>query len=188
MDPDTAIPWIMKHQASRLGEIDIEPLERWVETAPDAALAMLGHLPAENANNKDLPTKLLYGIASKQPDAALARLDLLQTKEQRNSVIDKALNTWSGRDITAASAYTDALPPGEDRQAAIGGILGAAFKESPESALTWATTLTDPERRAKSVADYLNKWRKKDSAAAQNWLDHAPLDDTLRQKPTPSQP
>jgi len=188
LDPDTAIPWLMKnHQASRLGESNIEPLERWVETAPDAAMAMLDQLPAENVN-KDLPTILLSRLASKQPEITLAHLDLLQTKEARSTVLFQAMDYWSQRDITAASTYTEALPPGEDRQAAIRGILVAAFKESPESALTWASTLTDPKKRAESVSQFFEGWRKKDPAAAQNWLDHAPLDNALRQILTPSQP
>jgi hypothetical protein len=98
------------------------------------------------------------------------------------------MTTWSQRDISAASAYTEALPPGEDRQAAVKGILDGAFEESPESAFTWALTLTDAGDKADKIDNLLTRWRKKDPAAAQNWLDHAPLDDTLRQKPTPSQP
>jgi hypothetical protein len=60
--------------------------------------------------------------------------------------------------------------------------LGATFKESPENALTWALTLTDPRIKPDEIGELLKQWQKKDPAAAKNWLDHAPPDVIQSQK------
>jgi hypothetical protein len=187
LDPGTAIPWLSKNQANQLGNLDQDDLKQWAGATPDAALAMLRQLPADNSR-VNLTANLLEGIAFSKPAVALSQLDLLETSGSRGAVLVRALRTWSAQDITAASDYTNALALGQDRQAAIKGILPAAFKEEPESAMSWALSLTNPKDKEESVSSYLSSWRKQDPAAAQNWLDHAPLDDDLRQKLTPSQP
>ena len=187
LDPDTAIPWLSKNHSNQLSSISSDVLQKWSGVNPDATLAMLNQLPTVDFGGS-IAEDLMKGIAMSQPALALTHLDMFQENKQRSAVICKAMDAWSQKDIAAASAYTDALPPGEDRQAAIGGILGSTFEESPESAITWAATLTDPSRKEQTIGTLFTKWQQKDPAAAQNWLDHAPLDDALRQKLTPSQP
>jgi len=142
-DPDTAIPWLLKNRANQLGNIHSSVLGEWAAATPDEALSMIGHLPVEKSP-EELISTLLKGIAQAKPAIALSQLDLLQENKHRRSLIYDAMSVWSGQDITAASAYTDTLPPGEDRQTSIEGILGAAFNSALVNLYQFACWLPKP--------------------------------------------
>lgn len=165
LDPDTAIPWLSKNRSNQPATIDSEVMQKWSGANLEATLAMPSQLPTVEFGG-NMAKDLMEGIALTQPALALSPLDLLQENKQRGAVLERTMSTWSQKDIAAASAYTDALPPGEDRQAAIGGILGSTFEESPESAFTWAATLTDPEDRAVKIYTLLKHWRQKDPGSS----------------------
>jgi len=109
LDAATAIPWLLKNQANRLGKVDSTAYREWAVATPDAAFSMLSQLPVENSDEK-LVVNLLEGIAEAKPAIALSHLDLLKENQHRSSVIYTAMSAWSELDITAASAHTGGLP------------------------------------------------------------------------------
>ena len=181
LDADTAIPWLWKNKTSAIGNLDSENLRVWASASPETALEMIRNFPPDLSSN-EVAGGLMAGIAETKPMETLSHLDLIKESDHRAYVISRSLARWSRSDITAASAYTDALPPGKDRQSAIKGILGAAFEQEPESALTWAVTLENPERKNEEISRYFQKWQKTDPSAAHAWLSGAALDDDLRHK------
>jgi hypothetical protein len=81
-------------------------------------------------------------------------------------VLETALRSWAGTDLTAASAWLAAQPPGKERDGAIWGFNEVARVAEPDSALQWAMTISEPQQREQAVLRTLQSWRTLDPSAA----------------------
>jgi hypothetical protein len=90
-------------------------------------------------------------------------------------VLEKALRSWAGTDLTAASAWLAAQPPGTERDGAIQGFNEVARVAEPSSALQWAMTISEPQQREQAVLRTLQSWRTIDPSAAAGALDRLVL-------------
>jgi hypothetical protein len=86
-------------------------------------------------------------------------------------VLETALRSWAGTDLTAASAWLAAQPTGKERDAAIRGFNEVARVAEPDSALQWAMSISEPQQREQAVLGTLHAWRTIDPSAAAVALD-----------------
>jgi hypothetical protein len=86
---------------------------------------------------------------------------------------------WAEKDPEEAASHAVKLPPGFQRDAAIGAIAGVWTKTDLQSALRWAESLADDLAVASSewsspIAVIFSDWADEDPEAALHWLEGMP--------------
>jgi hypothetical protein len=94
----------------------------------------------------------------------------LTDENQRFEMIKSVGESWGRADAPAASEWLNTLPPGAERDAAIGEFVRGTFATDPAAALTWSASIADDGKRARRFAELYPKWLKSDAAAAAVWL------------------
>lgn len=80
------------------------------------------------------------------------------------------LGGWTKVDPMAASEFVAAMPPSENRDHAIGGMVYSHRWEDPAAAAAWATQLSSAEGREKVMTLAAEAYIHKDPTAAAEWL------------------
>ncbi len=161
--------------ATQLGEGELrghalfEAGRMGIRENPDATLAWAGEL----ANNDPNAGNLAYGVAQEMgwrdgPKAA----DWLGSLDSRTATAAYAplLGGWVKQDPLAASEYVAAMPPSENRDWAIGGMVHSHRWEDPAAAVAWANELSSAEGREHVMTLAAEAYVRKDPAAAAEWL------------------
>lgn len=77
------------------------------------------------------------------------------------------------KSIPDSTTWLSSLPPGDDRDAAIGGFAQMAAEKQPQMAVEWAAAIADPVYRQSAVEDSFESWHKSNAKAAEAWLNGA---------------
>ncbi len=113
-------------------------------------------------------TGLLAGVATTQPETALALLARFPEAAKDSASYEVIFGAWSERDPRSAAARAGALPPGDFRERALAGIAEHWAQRDPATAYAWATQLGDPEERHDALRKTLRAWADRDPQAAAN--------------------
>lgn len=104
---------------------------------------------------------------------------------ERGLAVLKGYREWLAVDRTAATAYLEAIGPdgAEDwlRPAANSYVVLAALRD-PEKAMKWAAIIENDRDREFAFVATAQRWRQKDAAAADAWIDASPLSEEARAK------
>jgi hypothetical protein len=139
------------------------------------------HIPAglakaaliEDASVRSGVLATLLGFQARtEPEAAIRAMSSHSLEGASAAyVLETALRSWAGTDLTAASAWLAAQPPGKERDGAIWGFNEVARVAEPDSALQWAMSISEPQQREQAVLRTLHSWRTLDPSAAAVALD-----------------
>lgn len=166
----------------------------WVERQPDPRVqqmllpGMALGLPSEGAQEvialaeklggeqrEPIIRSALMGWASRDPGAAAAWVD--QQPGNQHFYYNVAYS-WARKDPKAATAWVDRLPASPIKEAFLGHA--AAMMQfnyaDPLTIISWAGKISDPDRRSEAYINATRAWLKRDTEAAQAWLQTAPLD------------
>ena len=77
---------------------------------------------------------------------------------------------WAKTDPLAASQRVAAMPPSDNRDYAIGGLVYSYRWEDPVSSIAWANTISDAKRRQDVLTMTAESYMRKDPAGATAWL------------------
>lgn len=87
-------------------------------------------------------------------------------REPGPDTLVKIINVWSQKDPNAAGEWLKAQPPGPQNDAARMTFARQVADLDPESALQWATTVSDETMRRSATEHILKNWRASNPAAA----------------------
>ena len=109
----------------------------------------------------------------------LALLPFVGTSIERTLVLAGVGEDFARRNAAQGEAWLRTLPPGLDREAAIGGFAMGVAEKQPAKALDWLAQTSD-NGLGHELEDMIDRtfktWRKKQPAQAQAWLrSHATL-------------
>jgi hypothetical protein len=102
---------------------------------------------------------------------------------ERSGATGQAMKWWLRRDSDAALAWLDAqdpIPPEYDP--AIASLAQFLVKKTPDVSVYWADRIQDPELRSSTLIKSLGRWRRRDPAAADEWIATADLTDEVREQ------
>ena len=85
------------------------------------------------------------------------------------------MGSWSNQDPNAAGAWLGAQPQGPELDGARASFARNVASRDPESAMEWAKTVTDEQKRVQAVEQVFKTWRKKDAGAAESALNNSGL-------------
>ena len=89
---------------------------------------------------------------------------------------------WSSTDPTAAAEWLNGQPKGPLNDEVLSTFSSAIVDVDPESAVTWASTITDEAKRTENISTLLQEWIAMDGDSARKWVSSSKLSDDLKKK------
>jgi hypothetical protein len=102
--------------------------------------------------------------------------------DQMPDAIRDITNRWLRRDPNAAGEFLSQIEQGEQSDPARAAFSQGIVALDPESALTWAGTITDNKMRDGSLVNIYKQWRRRDPQAADASLGGSGLSEEQLQK------
>lgn len=165
--------------AAETDERDLDAtLTGWAAANPNDALAMLENLPEDMQGQRErLAESVVTGLADTDP--TLATSLVLQMAAEGSDRADNMIRTVAnemlrGGDVAAASRWSENLPDGPVKGAAMDRVAGSFVREDPEAAAAWIETYADSDYAARAVAEVGGEWAERDPQSAVSWLEGLP--------------
>ena len=156
----------------------------WTATSPAAALQAAPNLPDPPMQRAAFNTAVADWSARAPGDLAAYAITLPPVSEHTQA-LQKALDNWSLQDPAALGNWLNTLPPGPDFDAGVALMLAKTdgANRTPETALQWIATITDPQLKQNSLLQLLQTWQQTDPTIARQYLAQADwLDNSQRQQ------
>jgi hypothetical protein len=174
---DVFSQWAKSHpeQAAARAREDqqLEALEAvfsvWAAEEAAAASGFLQKLPAAS-RGRYLPA-IAESWAATEPQAALEWMLQQPPHSSQEAAAGRVLWNWTTQAPWAASAWLARQPASAAKDSAVCGLALAALDSQPASALAWAQSISNPERRKLAVGIGLAAWKLKDKPAADAWAE-----------------
>lgn len=153
-------------------------LSGWAAAKPQEALAMWEHLPKELEDKRDELTRgLVNGLAdSNRPLATqlVLRLQDQGFKDTPRLMEMVATETLRADGAEAASIWSDQLPDGAMKGAAMNRIANEFARSNPEEAGKWVARYADQDFAASAIERVTRPWTEQNPQAAVSWLESLP--------------
>jgi hypothetical protein len=153
-------------------------LSGWAAAQPQQALALWENLPKELEDKREELTRgLVNGLAdSNRPMATelVLRLQEQGDKDTPRLMEMVATETLRADGPEAASIWSDQLPDGAMKGAAMNRIANEFARANPEAAAKWVARYADQDFAASAVERVTRPWTEKNPEAAVSWLESLP--------------
>ncbi|MFN0126585.1 MAG: hypothetical protein ACKV19_07870 [Verrucomicrobiales bacterium] len=148
-------------------------LGQWAMMAPDEALDWVKSRPAAEQGNlrEAMGPMLMMSEPKKGADFLLDGA----TDEQKPQRYLQVIASWAALDTNAAGTWLSEQPQGPHLDDARLSFVGIAAQKDPESAMAWAGTIENPDKRVVATVQAFQAWQKTDAAAAETALTAADL-------------
>lgn len=165
--------------AAKSEEQDLnDTLTGWAAADPSAAMAALDNLPPELENQRrELTRSVVAGLAD--TNRTLAAEMVLNLGQQGNDDAPGlmeivARETVRADGAAAASLWSESLPAGSLKGAAMNHIAGEFTKRDPEAAAAWAQRHASEDYAARAIGTIGARWANQNPQAAVDWLESLP--------------
>ncbi len=150
----------------------------WATVNPEGAIAMLGNLPEELAEQKArLENGIVAGLADRDRDEAASYVYQLAAEGRENAarlmetVAHEVLRS-SGHE--EASLWVASLDDGPMKGSAMNEIAERFVRSDPEASSAWIEKFASEDYAARAVREVGKEWAEKEPLAAVTWLDKLP--------------
>jgi hypothetical protein len=158
-------------------------LDRWVEIAPDAALAWARQSVQKGAQTHDV-SRVFSSLAQVDPNRALAEAKSLLSPTSKKNALQSVINViaqidperaldmidslkgpywqsiryhgfslWAARDPTGAAARVATLNDRDVKSTALRAVISAWSQRDPDAALSWLKGVSEPDLRQRAESD-----------------------------------
>jgi hypothetical protein len=173
-DPRAAEAYVVEH-ADTLG---IQPVMQIVSQLyrqdPERAKEWASSLPTAETRRMAI-TNIAMQMSNTDPKGASQWVATLP-EEVRGRALDGVISRWARNDSHAVGEWINGLN-GAIRDDAVSAFSTALVASDPASALTWATTVSDPTRRDTTMERVLTGWLRRNPADAKSWIQNSALPD-----------
>lgn len=136
-------------------------VQRWARSDPQAARVWMEE-HVDMASNT-LPTyELVRSWALTDPQAAVEWLSALPPEHQEARHYSGLFQRWLGADQLAAARWLADAEPSPMLDEPFEQFAGWIMNSNPAEAMTWASSITDSERRAKAIGKVRDSWAQRD--------------------------
>ena len=158
---------------------DLESLmPGWAAANPEGAMAMLENLPEDLLKERGkFEASIVSGLADRDLDAAAAYVGKLQADGNENAgrLMDIVASETLRKDgPEAAAAWSQGLPDGPLKGAAMDRIAGTYARKDPIAAAKWVEQFASEEYAVRAVEEIGQRWARADPLTAVSWLDKLP--------------
>jgi hypothetical protein len=162
---------------SRKGALG-DTLAGWAAAKPEEALAMFENLPAAlEGKREELTSGIVSGLADSNRFLATDLVLRLNQQGNKNApqLMDLvAIETLRAEGPETAALWSDSLPDGPLKGAAMSRIAGDFARNNPEAAAAWAQRHASAEFAATAIERISGQWTAQNPQAAVGWLESLP--------------
>lgn len=153
----------------------------WSQYRPQEAAEALKKVSSPAAYN-EAAHGLILGWGSNDPPSLVKFAEQLPPGRIRAEAYNQALQYWVTHDPVAASAWLDSRESAKELDSGMVKLATSPFlvDNNVETALSWATSVSDPEQRSIAFVDIIQQWSQRDPEAARRYAESLP-DKDLRQ-------
>lgn len=165
--------------ASNTKEQDLnDTLTGWAAADPQAAMAALDNLPPELENQRgELTRSVVAGLADSNRALAaemVLRLDQEGNKDAPGLMEIVAREALRADGTAAASRWSESLPDGPLKGAAMNLIADEFSRREPEAAAAWAQRHASEDYAARAIGRIGGQWALQNPQDAVGWLESLP--------------
>lgn len=182
-DPVAAAEWAATLENSDARAISLLEIgTEWAMTEPGDATAWIASLQSED-DKMYASLGVALGWSEHDPGAALAwSAASVDDPNTRQRIIEDIMLDWSSNDPASAAAWLNAQPAGPENDEILSAFSGSIVDIDPESAVTWASTISDETRRQVEVTTILEEWIALDGERARQWVADSDLSPDLKSR------
>ncbi|MES2921065.1 MAG: hypothetical protein V4819_05955 [Verrucomicrobiota bacterium] len=125
--------------------------------------------------------KLAGQWADDDPASASKWASTLPDGQSRDEGLKAVSRSWSQYDAIATAEWLGTLPAGSSRDAAIQPLVNQVRNTDPNTAFSWAASISDDNDRLNELRQTLKSWRGSDLRGARSAFDAAQLSDKERE-------
>jgi|GEM_PF-1461628 len=180
-DIDKAMSTASTAEIGRMGDRMVSTLadEMISQRGADAARKALDTMPAGDFRDQYIQ-QLARQLSGKDAAGTADWVNSLPTGDAKRRALGSAIGEWAQEDPNAAGIYLSKLPASTDTDSARERYAQTVSRENPSSALMWAATITDPQRRESAQATLISDWTRRDAPAAQQWIAQSDLSPEMK--------
>lgn len=145
-------------------------VETWALQNPSEAAAWIDKVEPAWERSSLMDSLGLVWLQRKPEAAAKWWLE----REPGPDTLVKIINVWAQKDVHGAAKWLDSQPVGPQSDTARMTFARQVGERNPETALQWASTVSDETMRRSATEHIITSWRARDSAAAARYEAKAP--------------
>ena len=156
-------------------------INEWASFDPESASDYV--LALGDSAESNLKSTLVAEWAESDPAAAAAWLSKLPEDDPsiaRSSA--EIIQEWTRYNLTASAKWLNSLPPSPELDRAVISYTFRAAEEDPGTAMTWAQSVENDDRRGWIMERVASRWKEEDAAGFTNYLDNADLNEEQRER------
>ena len=156
-------------------------INEWASFDPESASDYV--LALGDSAEANLKSTLVAEWAESDPAAAAAWLSKLPEDDPsiaRSSA--EIIQEWTRYDLTASAQWLNSLPPSPELDRAVISYTFRAAEEDPSTAMTWAQSVDNDDRRGWIMERVASRWKEEDAAGFTNYLDNSDLNEEQRER------
>ncbi|MBG69207.1 MAG: hypothetical protein CMN06_03625 [Roseibacillus sp.] len=168
-DPAEAVAWANSlSEGEREGSLQ-EALGSWAASDPSKAAAYVDQMPEQE--RAGVVGEIARNWAQQEPAEAAEWLGNQPESEGKAGAMGQVMWNWTTSDPEAAANWLGEQPAGPSYDNGVTGLAKAATHayDDPSTAVTWASTIENPDLRDRMTTHTLGVWRRQDEQAAQAW-------------------
>lgn len=152
----------------------------WSRSAPADAVTWAASLPSGSDRDNAMRTTITMW-ANSSPAAAANFVGRLPEAE-RAGIMGIMVGQWASRDAASAAAWLQRQPAGKPKDEGLKELAQKIAEEDPETAISWANSISDTEARTSQTERIARNWLRHDPVAARKWISTSHLPADVRQK------
>lgn len=158
-----------------------EIIGEWAEYDPATAsrhLEMLGPEAADGARRE-----LVRSWAEYDPVSAAEWLaELPPDTPETGRLVSDLVGRWTRYDLDASAEWLNQIPPTPEIDRAVAIYTFRSAQEDPETAMSWAESVTRNDMRERLMERVAGEWKQQDPEGFQNYLEQAELTEDQKQQ------
>ena len=168
--------------AALLAKIDTGPFrdeyvlrlaQFWAARDSKAALQWASRLEDQSERMSTLQNVCLE-IAQSDPEAAIRTIENLALTDYKTS-LDSMAQLWAARDISAATAWAQGRPEGEQRDGLLSRVAYVMAEQNPrEAAALVVNGIAPGEIQTEAAVSIVHRWALQDWNSAREWVNAFP--------------
>jgi hypothetical protein len=110
------------------------------------------------------------GIVETDPQRMASWCLKIRDDSMQSAPLAAVASAWCRRDIEAAAAWLNSLPPSTGKDFAMNKLARELASQYPVHAMAWAVSIVDEGQRANAIGAAMKPWAKQDPAGASQFL------------------
>lgn len=131
--------------------------KRLAATAPNEAITILDAAPVTEERQATMESLIARWVGGDNirwfgdPVSAAKRISAIESDDLRTAAYESLASNWCRKSPSLAASWVGSLPPGQERDSAIVGLVDSLVLTDPEAASQWVREINDKALRASTA-------------------------------------